>query len=153
MSFNKKIISLIKTTQEAWNNNNCEAFENLFEESILATVAPVTIGLVSIESAQLKDKKEIIEFLKNLRKRIPLKYVAEYDTKNLSKHIHYSKFFYQIGLRAHFECVISEYGKYKEFHIQKYENAKAGKITSLQIIKNVLKYKVTSLLGKKDNLK
>lgn len=149
MSFNKKIISLIENTALAWNTSDLETMATFLEEDIIATVESVTIGKTFIEPMRLEGKENVMEFITKIRKKLPLRYQTEFDEKQLSKRITYSKYFYQLGIRAHFVCVISEYGKYREFHITKYENVHSEKINTFNILKNMVRYKIKSLFSNK----
>lgn len=149
MSFNQKIVTLIDHTTAAWNAENIEVFQNILEDDIIASIAPISIGTTLIEATRIEGKDKLIEYLEKLKGKLPLRYEAEYDINLINKRISYSKHFYQIGIRAHVTCVFSEYGKYKEFHITSYENVYDKKLNLFQILKNAIRYKLSKLFSRK----
>lgn len=145
--FNSQMVQLIDAAQEAWNKIELDKFEILFEEDILITMEAVTVAGVHFEEQNIRGKEMAMHFMRKYRKKLPLRYQVEYDKKKLAKHMVYRKFFYQIKVWAHFDCTVSEYGKFKEFHISTYENVNSQKPTVFYLIKNLVLYKLKSLLG------
>ena len=108
---------------------------------------PVTVAGVHFKEQNIKGLEDAMKFVRKYRHVLPLKYHAEYHEVKLSKHLIYKKYFYQLKIRAQFDCKISEYGKYKEFHISGYENAESKKITAFYLLKNIIEYKLKAFLG------
>ena len=145
MNFEKQIINLIESSQTAWNESNLEHFSDFFEPDIRITMEPVTVAGVHFKEQNIKGLEDAMKFVRKYRHVLPLKYHAEYHEVKLSKHLIYKKYFYQLKIRAQFDCKISEYGKYKEFHISGYENAESKKITAFYLLKNIIEHKLKSL--------
>ncbi len=148
MNFYNVIVNLIESCQKAWNNSDLEKFETYFEDDIVITMEGVKIGGVYFEEQHLRGKKQAMDFIRKYRNLLPLRFEAEYKDITLSKHFIYQKFFYELKMRAQFDCVISEYGRYKEFHISKYENVNSDKVTIFHIVKNIIQFRLKNLFGK-----
>lgn len=146
MHFNNVILNLMESAELAWNNSDLEKFNNYFEDDIIMTMEAVTIGGFYFPAQNIHGKEKAMEWLRKYRHVIPLRYKAEFKNQELSKNMVYNKFFYELKIYVQFNCVISEYGRYKEFHISNYQNTKKTKITSFYIMSNILQYKIKRIL-------
>lgn len=149
VNFNTVIANLIETAEKAWNDAAIEKFRPLLEDDIFITMEAVTIGGIHFDEINLRGVEAAIDFMKKYRKKLPLRYQVEYNPEDLAKQMIYRKYFYEIKVWAHFDCTISEYGKYKEFHISNYKNVNAKKITALYILKNFVRFNINNLFFKK----
>ena len=147
--FNKTISTLIETMQTAWNNSDLELMRELLEEEIVIYVEPVIVSKIIILPEKISGRDNVIDYIVKIRKKLPLRYTAEYDKSATSKKIKYRKYFYEIRAWATFESTISEHGKFKEFKIGNYKNIRSKKLTSFYIFRNILLFKLKSLFRKR----
>lgn len=152
MKFENVIINLIESAQHAWNNSELEKFNDFMEDDIIITMEAVTVGGVNFPEQNIKGKESAMEFIRKYRHVLPLRYKAQYEGLELKKKSVYNKYFYELKISAQFNCVISEYGRYKQFHISKYQNAKNKNITALYIIRNIISHKLKSIFSKPERV-
>lgn len=147
--FNQTIANLIADMQEAWNAADLEMMAELMEEDVVIYVEPVTVGRIRIAPEKIEGREQVINYVRKLLKKLPLRYTAEYDKNVTTKNLRYRKFFYEIKAWAYFDSTVSKYGRFKEFKIGGYENTRAEKLTTFYIVKNVLAHQITSLFKEK----
>ena len=150
LSFNSSIFMLIENMELAWNNLDMELMSELLDENVVVHIEPITISKIFIAPEKIIGRHNVIDYVNKLRKKLPLRYVAEFDKDVKTKNIKYRKYFYEVKAWAYFESTISEYGKFKEFKISGYENVHAKKLTTLRIIKNILWFKIKSMIRNKN---
>jgi hypothetical protein len=149
INFDSLIKDLFSRMQTAWNEKNYEEIANLMEDDVTVTIKPVSVSRISIQSQRINGKKDVMKYIKQIRSKFPLRYEAEFPKENLSKTISYRKFYYQIKVWGYFETVISEYGRYKDFKIVRYETDDANKISGFHILRNVIGFKLKTMLKRK----
>lgn len=147
--FNQTISTLIENMQNAWNRADLERMAELMEEDVVVFVEPVTVGRIHINPKKIEGREQVVNYIGKLLKRLPLRYTAEFDKNVKTKNLKYRKFFYEIKAWAYFDSTVSKYGRFKEFKIGGYENARAEKLTTFYIVKNILSHRITSLFKEK----
>ena len=147
MNFDQVISELFEHMQFAWNNKQFDDIAELLEDDVTASVESVKVGNITIQSQKIIGKKEVLAYAKKIRNTLPLKYEFELPQKPLSKSIQYRKYYYQIKVWAYFESTISEYGKFKEFSIVRYENTESNKISAFNMLRNIVSYKLKSIFS------
>lgn len=148
MDFETVIVSLMENMQDAWNNSDYETMASLMEEDVTVIIEPVIVNGISIKPQKFQGKEKAVRTAKKIQKKLPLRYKVEYDRENLGKKISYKKFYYELNVWAYFESTISEYGKFKEFRVTKYENTESKKMTAFYVLRNIAKHRLKSIFTK-----
>ena len=148
MKFDAFIPQLLDDLLQAWNNAEMDKFADLLEDHIQLTTPGLVFSNVAIEPQVLKGKEEVMIFVKKTRAELPLRSTISNLREQAGKKIDFKVQYYEIDVWSSYDCFISQYGKLQELTITRLENTEGKKISTIYVLKNILKYRLKNLFGK-----
>lgn len=148
MSFQTIIPKILDNFLQAWNNMDMDKFGDLLDDDIVLTTPGLVFTNMAIKPQVLTGKAEVLKFITKTRNSLPIKSKI-YDIEELvGKRIGFKVHYYEIDVWSFYDCLISQYGKFKELTITRLENTEGKKISTINVLKNVLKFRLKNLFCK-----
>jgi len=148
MSFNTYLSQLLDDFRIAWNKESLDDFAEMITDDFRLTTPGLIFTNVSIKPHIIIGKEEAMAFFKQSRKKVPLRSTISDIEIGPTKKVKFKVHYYEIDLWSAYECIINKYGKFEELNIARIEDPDGKKISTMLVLKNVLKHKVKSLLIK-----
>jgi len=142
MSFEAYITKLVNDFKDSWNEKQLETLGDLLSEDFIITTPGLIFTNVSIQSHRITGKEAVLKFMNKSRKKLPLRLTISNIKISSQRTVQLKAHYFEIDVSSIFELKISRHGKFDSLTINRLEDTKGTKISTIYILKNILKHKL-----------